>query len=384
MRPAIDGGMKMRVLIVVGHAGIYAGGAHQALYCIMGLVRTGVEVAAVWGPDPHRDEAGLSRLRAVCPNLHIMDIHRRPTLDSLRTFRKILKDFDPDVVETFKSGAQYHCLYGGIGFNRHALLFYRGISRQMDYFQEMKYRLKRVDVVVPNCHALEEIICRSGRVNPSKVMLIYDEIDPACSDPEVVDGTGLRRELGIPEEALLVTHLGNYSPWRGQDIALRAVKILKERGLGFRMLFCGGGTENLKPLVIELGLEDRVTLSPYRHDPARVLKISDLLVNSSIGNESLSGALLNSQAMGIPAVASRMPGFDESVGDGETGKLVPVGDAVALADEMAFFLNMPVAERHQWGARAHQRAIEKFSSETRAKRRLEVYQRAIEIRQPHL
>ncbi len=370
----------MRVLIAVGHAGIYAGGAHQALYAIMGLRRSGVEVAAVWGPDAAGDSEAMVRLRAVCPNVHIMAINHNPTFETLRQFRRILLDFDPDVVETFKSSAQYHALLGGFGLNRFGLLFYRGISRQMDYFQELKYRLNRVDIVVPNCKSLQEIILRSGRIEAKKVQLIYDEVDPSCSDPTVVDGTGLRQELGIPEEALLVTHLGNYSVWRGQDITLRAVKILKDRGLDFRMLFCGEGTEKLKPLVDELGLNDRVTLSPYRRDPARVLKVSDLLVNSSIGNESLSGALLNSQAMGIPAVASRMPGFDESVGDGETGLLVPVNDSEAFAEGMAKFLTMPREERVEWGRRAHARAMERFSSGSRVRRRLEVYQMAINHR----
>ncbi len=370
----------MRALIAVGHAGIYAGGAHQALYCIMGLQRAGVEVAAVWGPDAAGDSEGLARLRSVCPNVFVMDIHRNPTWQSLREFRRILTNFDPDVVEIFKSSAQYHALFGGIGLNRFGLLFYRGISRQMDYFQELKYRLNRVDIVVPNCRALEEIILRSGRITPEKVQLIYDEIDPACSDPNAVNASGLREELGIPEDALLITHLGNYSVWRGQDVTLRAVKILKDRGLDFRMLFCGSGTENLKPLVDELSLNARVTLSPYRRDPERVLKISDVLVNSSIANESLSGALLNSQAMGIPAVASRMPGFDESVGDGETGILVPVKDHTALADGIASFLTMPSAVRLEWGRRAHDRAMGHFSSEARARRRLEVYKLAIDRR----
>ncbi len=371
----------MRALIVVGHAGLYAGGAHQALYAIIGLKRAGVEVSAVWGPDATNDAEGLSRIRSVCPDLYVMAIQDNPTFDSLRQFRRILLDFQPDVVETYKSSAQYHALFGGLGLNHHALLFYRGISRLMDYTQELKYRLKRVDVVVPNCHALEEIILRSGRISPDKVQVIYDEVDPVCSDPDLVDAAGLRDEFGIPEKTLLITNLGNHSSWRGQDVSLRAARILRDRGFDVRVLFCGRDTEKLLPLVTELGLGDRVILSPYRRDPQRILKITDILVNSSLGNESLSGALLNSQAMGIPAVASRMPGYDESVGDGETGLLVPVGNAEALAEGLARFLTMPTEERSAWGARAHQRATERFSSEARVQRRLEVYRKAIELRQ---
>jgi len=370
----------MRVLVAVGQAGIIAGGAHQALFCIMGLQNAGVEVKAVWGQSEADDKVGLARLHEVCSDVHVMGINKRPTLSSVREFRQILKSFDPDVVETFKAGAQYHSLYGGMGLNRHILTFYRGISRKMDYFQELKYRLKRVDVIVPNCKALHEIICQSGRVDPDKVKIIYDEIDPVCNDPDAVDATGLRSELKIPDDRLLITNLGNYSEWRGQDVTLKAVKLLKDNGLDFHLLFCGKETELLRPLVSELNIDDMVTLSPYRRDPHRVLKITDILVNSSTGNESLSGALLNSQAMGIPAVASSMPGFAESVSDQKTGVLVPVGDVEGLAKGIAFFLNMTEDERSKWGSRAHKRAMDMFSSKARAQRRLEVYKWAIDRR----
>ncbi|MBM3329722.1 MAG: glycosyltransferase family 4 protein [Calditrichaeota bacterium] len=370
----------MRVLIAVGQGGIYAGGAHQALFAIMGLKNLGIEVKAVWGPDEREGVKGLARLAAVCPDYEVLPLQHRPTGASLRAFRKILKDFDPDVVEVFKSGAQYHALFGGIGLNRHALLFYRGISRTMDYFQELKYRLNRVDAVVPNCRALERIILSTGRIAPDKVHLIYDEVDPVCSVPESVDTTGLRAELGIPEETFLVTHLGNYSPWRGQDVLIRAAMLLKEKGVGFHLLFCGGDTGQLTPFVADHGIGDITTLSPYRRDPARVLKISDLVVNSSIGNESLSGVLLNAQAMGIPCVASRMPGFDESVADDETGHLVPVGDPESLAKGIETFLLMPSDERRNWGERARSRSRLMFSSEARARQRIEVYERAIHHR----
>lgn len=370
----------MRALIAVGHAGVYAGGAHAALYCIIGLRNAGVDVAAVWGDDAQGDPAGLAKLKSVCPRVEVMPIDRNPTMESLTHFRSILMDFNPDVVETYKSSAQYHALFGGLGLNRHALLFYRGISRQMDFYQELKYRLNRVDVVVPNCNALQEITLKSGRIRLEKVQFIYDEFDPSCGDPDAVNATGLRAELGIPADTFLVTHLGNYSPWRGQIITLQAAKSLIDRGFNLQLLFCGRETELLKSSVEALKMNEHVTLSPYRRDPNRVLKASDILVNSSIANESLSGAILNAQAMGKPVVASRMPGFDESVSDGETGILVPVNDPQGLADGIAKFIVMGEHERIEWGRRAHQRATRLFSSSARAARRIRVYESAIHHR----
>jgi len=402
----------MRVLIAVGHSGIYAGGAHQALYSLIGLKREGVEVGAVWGPDAENDPHGFDRLKELDIPFWILPIHRKPDWRNIRAFRRIiiplrgatedertppfippqaggesasilreiLQEFKPDVVEAVKSGAQYYTLTAGIGLNRHALVFYRGISRPMDYFQEFKYRLKRVDKIIANCRDLKEIMTRSGRIPVEKVEVVPGEFDPACSEPDQVDASGLRSEMGISDGVPVIIQLGNYASWRGQVFTLKAAKILKNRGYRFHLVFCGRETDVLKPLVKELGLNECVTLSPYRRDPQRVLKMSNIAVNASTANESLPGSLLNIQAMGVPAVATTMPGASEIVEDGVTGWLVPPGDVEALADRLARLLALPKAERQEWGKRAYARAHRLFSSESRTAKRLKVYRQAIEIR----
>ncbi|HHE46191.1 MAG TPA: glycosyltransferase family 1 protein [Bacteroidetes bacterium] len=370
----------MRVLIAVAHGGVYSGGAHQALYQLRGLKHAGVEVMAVWGPDDEGDPNGLDRLKSLDIPLEIIPINRQLDIDTLKRFRKAMTSFRPDVVECFKSGAQYHALYGGIGLKRHALVFYRGISRRMDIWQGLKYRLRRVDRVIANSRALKRIMSDTGKIPADKIDCVYNEYDPACSDPEAVDATGLRRELDVPENVPLVTQLGNWSTWRGQDVTLEAAAALKAGGYGFHLLFAGRDTDRLQAKVEELDLGDAVTLSPYRRDPERVLKASDIAVNASTSHESMSGALVNAHALGVPAVASDLAGNGEVVEDGVTGYLVPPGDAEALAGRLSKMLDMDVERLSAMGSAARARAVKLFSSEARTRRRLEVYERAIEHR----
>ncbi len=374
----------MRVLIAVAHGGIYSGGAHQALYQLRGLKHAGVEVMAVWGPDDEGDPNGLDRLKSLNIPLEIIPINKQLNPNTLRQFRRVLTGFKPDVVECFKSGAQYHALYGGIGLNRHALVFYRGISRRMDVWQGLKYRLKRVDRIIANSRDLKRIISESGRISSDKIDWVNNEYDPACRDPEAVDATGFRHELDIPENIPLITQLGNWSEWRGQDVTLKAASVLKERGYRFHLLFAGRDTDKLQAKVDELNLGDMVTLSPYRRDPERVLKATDIMVNASTSHESMSGALVNAQAMGVPAVATDLPGNDEVVVDGVTGYLVPPSDAEALIQALTKMMDMDTERLSAMGSAAWERVVKLFSSEARTERRLEVYAKAIEHRKSRL
>jgi glycosyltransferase involved in cell wall biosynthesis len=55
--------------------------------------------------------------------------------------------------------------------------------------------------------------------------------------------------------------------------------------------------------------------------------------------EGLGLCLLEAQAVGVPVVGFRSGGIVEAIADGETGVLVPAGDAVALADAVGSLLN---------------------------------------------
>src|SRR5262249_25260698 len=68
-------------------------------------------------------------------------------------------------------------------------------------------------------------------------------------------------------------------------------------------------------------------------------------------------------AMGIPVVATRVPGTREAVRHGETGLTVPLGDADGLAAALALLIGDP-ALRSALGARARAVAIEEFDERT--------------------
>lgn len=96
----------------------------------------------------------------------------------------------------------------------------------------------------------------------------------------------------------------------------------------------------------------------------------------SRGGEGLPKSLLEAAACGRPMVATDVPGCREISIPGETGFLVPVDDADALATAMLELARDP-SLRHRYGAEARRLTEEKFSSQAIGQETAALYGRLI-------
>ena len=93
-----------------------------------------------------------------------------------------------------------------------------------------------------------------------------------------------------------------------------------------------------------------------------LLALADVVVHPST-EEGFSNAILEAMAAGKPVVAARVGGNPEAVVDGETGLLVPLGDAEALAAATVRLLADP-GEARRLGAAGRGRAAKLFALTT--------------------
>ncbi|MEM8934398.1 MAG: glycosyltransferase family 4 protein, partial [Acidobacteriota bacterium] len=91
-----------------------------------------------------------------------------------------------------------------------------------------------------------------------------------------------------------------------------------------------------------LGISDRVEMvGPRPHDAVlEDLAWADILLHLSV-SEGFGNAVLEAQAMAIPAVVSDADGLPENVADGETGFVVPRRDPDAAARRLAELVRNP-------------------------------------------
>jgi glycosyltransferase involved in cell wall biosynthesis len=80
-------------------------------------------------------------------------------------------------------------------------------------------------------------------------------------------------------------------------------------------------------------------MTGFRRDIPEVMAALDVLVLPSIRSEAASQVIAQALAVGTPVVATDVGGSGELVREGQTGRLVPAGDAAALAAAIAVSLS---------------------------------------------
>lgn len=147
------------------------------------------------------------------------------------------------------------------------------------------------------------------------------------------------------QPALKFMWAGRLNASKAPGLALKAVSILKERGIEVSLDFYGMGepTERraMRHLINAAGLSDSVRMQGIR--PGQLLaKYSeyDALLFTSCCNDPFPITPLEAMLSGLPVVLARDGGIAEITEDGETALLYEAGSAEALADAMVRMINL--------------------------------------------
>lgn len=175
----------------------------------------------------------------------------------------------------------------------------------------------------------------------------------------------LRAALDVNQSAPVIMVTGRLaSAQKGQELLIRALPDILRQCPSAVLIVVGDGPDRatLEALVGELGLGRAVRLLGHRDDIPDLLAATDVLVVPSLCEDAFPFTALEGLAAGRPVVASAAGGLPEIVRDGETGLLVPKGDASALVDATLRLLRDP-ALAHRLG-RAGSAFTARFSIET--------------------
>lgn len=136
----------------------------------------------------------------------------------------------------------------------------------------------------------------------------------------------------------LVVFVGRVERYKRVDVLLDALAAVRRDGLYARAIVAGTGDalEAVRARVARLGLGDAVAVPGFvdEDEKVRLLRAAAVAVQPS-EKEGWGLTVIEANACGTPCIASAVPGLRDSVRDGETGILVPLGDAGALAAALA-------------------------------------------------
>jgi glycosyltransferase involved in cell wall biosynthesis len=237
--------------------------------------------------------------------------------------------------------------------------------------------LRRAAAVVAISEALAREAVASG-FPAERIHLIPHGIDmteyaPAAGEEK----TARRRALGLPLDKLLAVYTGRLIEGKGLETLLAAMRSLADvPALHLVLVGSGAGQvisieDKLRQEAAAEALRGRVTFTGRVDDVAAYLQASDVFVFPTL-DEALGMSVVEAQACGLPAVASRTGGVPDVVEDGATGILVPPGEAGPLAQALRALVADPES-RQRLAFAARSRAEQKFALHTTVARYADLF-----------
>jgi len=378
----------MRVVHVITRL-ILGGAQENTLFTCEDLLARGHELTLVTGPALGPEGELIERARHNGVPLVIIDSLRRavnPIRDAAAylALKRELKRLRPEVVHTHSSKAGIigrdaaHALGVPIVVHTiHGLPFHPYQSKALNrlYIALERRAARKSDAIISVADAMTEQAVAAGVAGPGLFRTIYSgmEVEPFLAETD--EGMKVRREFGIPDDALVVGKVARLFHLKGHEDFLRAAALVARDNPKAHFLLVGSGIleKNLRALAESLGLADKVTfagLAPPDRIPA-MIKAMDVLVHASY-REGLARTLVQALLSARPAVSYNVDGAREVVIPGETGCLAEPGDWQALAASTSKLLKDP-ALRERFGAAGRERLAETFRHETMAKHIEDLY-----------
>jgi len=180
-----------------------------------------------------------------------------------------------------------------------------------------------------------------------KLRVIHNGVDTEAFAPRN-SGQSIRRELGLPPEAVLMGGVGQLVPWKnwprflsvGADVAARVGNV--------HLAIVGADLfhdrphyqEELSAFAEDLAIGRVTHFLGHRNDIAEVVSAFDVFVHCT-EEEPLGRAVMEAMALERPVVAVRSGGPAEIIVDGESGLLAPPKNTYAIADRVVQVLKAP-------------------------------------------
>ncbi|MFD9359177.1 glycosyltransferase [Streptomyces sp. NPDC060031] len=275
------------------------------------------------------DEADYVEQRAphvqVCP-VPTLGRAVRPTDDlrALSALTAAMRRFRPHIVHTHTAKA------GALGrmaavlarvpvrvhtFHGHLLQGYFSPAKTRLVVQAERSLATVTDRLVAVGHSVRDDLLAAGIGRPGQ----YAVVPPGTTPAAAPGRSEARRQLGLPEDSLVVAYVGRVTRIKRPDRFLSVAREVRHTFPAARFLVCGAGDLH-GDLEAAGDLRDSLHLLGWRADVETVYAASDMVLLTS-DNEGMPVSLIEAGLAGVPAVATNVGSVAEVVQDGQTGLL---------------------------------------------------------------
>ena len=249
---------------------------------------------------------------------------------------------------------------------------YNGTSGPKRYYNSI---MARGTHIIANSNYTKAHIIKTHGTNPDKITVVPRGVPMARFDPAKISQTEItaqRESWGLKPSDIAVLLPGRLTRWKGQLVAIKAMSHLPPN---YKLILLGDAqgreayVNELKTKTDALGLAQRIIMPGHTRDMPTAFMAADVVVSASTDPEAFGRVAAEAQAMGRPVIATAHGGALETVLDGKTGYLIPVGDAASMASA----IERAVQTLDFDAIAARKRISEQFSTQSLQRKTLSIY-----------
>lgn len=268
---------------------------------------------------------------------HIIDSKGSFNLGYIKALRRLIRSEKADLIHSHLLGSNVYGALLALICRKPMIATFHGavdVASEERFLRSKFFLIGRgASIIVCVSKRLQQEMAERSPLPTQKLKLIYNGVDP-----EVFDGapaSGLKEELGLPQDATLVISIGNIRPAKGYEYLVEAAITMAEMNPKVHFVVVGHQKEKLfKKLmdqVAQAPTQPNIHWLGFRPDVANILRQADIFVLPSV-SEGFSISTVEAMMAGVPVIATRSGGPEEIIQNGVSGLLVPAKDPGAIIE----------------------------------------------------
>ena len=276
---------------------------------------------------------------------HHIDFSRSPlstdNIKSYRQLKKIVENGKYDIVHCHTPNAavitrlvcrKYRKKAGlKVFYTAHGFHFYKGAPKLnwMVFYPIEKFCSRFTDKLITINK--EDYELAKNRFHAREVCYVPGVgIDFSRFEDIQVDRKAKRREIGVPEDSLLLLSVGELNSNKNHQIIVKALAKLNNPNVHYAIAGMGPEHDNLLALGRSLGVSNRIHLLGYRHDIPELNYSADIFCFPSL-REGLGLSSIEAMTCGLPLITSNVHGINDYSTEGVTGYKCAPADSDGFA-----------------------------------------------------
>lgn len=224
-------------------------------------------------------------------------------------------------------------------YTAHGFHFYKGapLKNWLLYYPAEKLCSYWTDVLITINK--EDYALAQRKMKAKKIVYVPGVgIDLDKYSTAAVNKVEKRKELDVPNNAVLLLSVGELNENKNHETVIRAVASLNDPRICYCIAGKGDKKERLEALISELKLNNKVKLLGYRSDINELLYAADIFVFPSY-REGLPVALMEAMAHGMPIACSRIRGNVDLIDEGKGGVMFDPQSIDSVKDSIKVLLD---------------------------------------------